>query len=165
MYIHRLRVYQVHFGIARHIVEQSGSRIYIHRSTDNDEYIRFLHIIHSRFNLRNRLAEPNDKRTKLSTVAGFISQLHFVLIRFQFLYVVRIIRVATGTDLCQLAMQMNHAFAPGTLVQIIDILRNDRYIEVLFQLCKPDVSGIRLYIQQLLATLVIKLITNSGLRA
>ena len=37
--------------------------------------------------VRNRLAEPNDKRTKLSTVAGFISQLHFVLIRFQFLYV------------------------------------------------------------------------------
>ena len=63
---------------------------------------------------------------ELRTVARLVAQLYFIFLRRQFLTKMRIIRVAAGTDLCQLAMQMNHAFAPGTLVQIINILRNDR---------------------------------------
>ena len=87
------------------------------------------------------------EKPKLSTVTGLISQLHFVFIRFQFFYVMRIIRGATGTNFCQFAMKMNNPFTSGTLVQIVNVLCNNCHIEILLQSGKPDVPGIRLYIQ------------------
>ena len=147
MYIYRFRVYQIHLSLTRHIIEQSGSRIYIHRRTDNNEYIRFFHVVDSRFNLRNRFSKPNNKRTKLSAVTGLISKLHFIFIRLQFFYVMGVIRVATGADLRQFTMQVNNAPTPGTFMQIVNILSHNRHIEVRFQFSKPEMSVIRPYLQ------------------
>ncbi len=155
--VHRLGVYQIHFGGTGHVVQQSRSGINVQAGADDDEDVRLLHIPDGSLNLRHRLAEPHDERAELRTVARLVAQLYFIFLRRQFLDEMRIIRVAAGTNLRQFPMQVYHPRAPRPLVQIIYVLSDDRYIENPFQVGNTQMPGIRHHIEQLLATFVIEI--------
>ena len=137
-------------------MQQTCRRIYIERCADDNEYIRLLYISDSCLNLRHRLSEPDNKRTQLSSVTGLISHFYFILFRLQFLYIMRVIRVSAGADLCQLTMQVNDMAASCPFVQIIYILGDNRHIEILFQLRQQFMSAIRLHFQQLFPSFIIE---------
>lgn len=54
-------------------------------------------------------------------------------------------------------MQVYHVRTAGTLVQIIYVLGDDRYIEIPLQVGNAQMPGIRHHIEQLLATFVIEI--------
>lgn len=62
-------------------------------------------------------------------------------------------------------MQVYHVRTAGTLVQIIYVLGDDRYIEIPLQVGNAQMPGIRHHIEQLLATFVIEINDQFGLRA
>lgn len=55
-------------------------------------------------------------------------------------------------------MQVQNIGRPGTLVQIVYILRDDTHIEVLFQVYQPAVAGIWFGGKQFLAAFVVELV-------
>lgn len=62
------------------------------------------------------------------------------------------------THIVQLPMQVQNIGRPGTLVQIVYILRDDTHIEVLFQVYQPAVAGIWFGGKQFLAAFVVELV-------
>ena len=157
MRIYRFRINQIHLCSSRYIMKQPRRRIYVKRRTDNDENIRFLHILDGCFNFRHSFSKPYDKRSQLSAVAGLVSHLHFIFFRFQFFYVVGIMRISAGTHFRQFAMQMNDVATPGTFVQVINILCHHRHMEVFLQFRQQFMSTVRFHLQQLFPALIIEI--------
>ncbi len=156
--VHRLGVYQIHFGGTGHVVQQSRSGINVQAGADDDEYVRLLHIPDGSFNLRHRLAKPHDERAELRTVARLVAQLYFIFLRCQFLDEMRIIRVAAGTNLRQFPMQVYHACVlPARSCRLSTFWVTTVTLKSLSRSATPDMPGIRHYIQQLLATFVIEI--------
>ena len=55
-------------------------------------------------------------------------------------------------------MQVQHATAAGTLVQVVHILGDDPHVKVFFQLHEAQMGGIGLGVNQLFAPLVVELV-------
>ena len=63
MRIYRFRINQIHLCSSRYIMKQPRRRIYVKRRTDNDENIRFLHILDGCFNFRHSFSKPYNERS------------------------------------------------------------------------------------------------------
>ena len=54
-------------------------------------------------------------------------------------------------------MQMNDTAAPGTFMQVIDILCHHRYMKVFLQFRQQFMPTVRFHLQQLFPTLIIEI--------
>ena len=54
------------------------------------------------------------------------------------------------------AVQVQHVAASSAFVQVVDVLRDDSHVEVLFKLFQAEVGGIRLLVEQLPAQVVVE---------
>ena len=61
----------------------------------------------------------------------------------------------------QLTVQMEHISAACTLMQIVDILRDDMHIKVLFKLFKPIMRSIRLNVDQFVPQVAVETVNQS----
>ena len=90
----------------------------------------------------NGFAKPYDERTELGAIGCLVAYLYFEFFRLQFADVLGVVRLETGSYFGQLTMQVNHLCTSGTLVQIVHILSDDRYMKTLlefrYQLVKPN---------------------------
>ena len=71
-------------------------------------------------------------------------------------YVARVVGVARGCHLHKLAVQVYHVRRAGPLVQVVDVLRHNRHVEVLFECCQQLVPAVGHGGEQLFAPRVVK---------
>ena len=93
----------------------------------------------------------------MAAVAGQVTHFHLVFLRFKLADVTRIVGIVARTHLSQLAMQVYDVMTAGTFVQIVNVLRNDSHIEILFQFSAENVTLVGFDFEQLLAALVVKM--------
>ena len=133
--IDRLGVDEIDGCLFRNETYQSGSRIDGKRGADDDEDV-CLPTPFGRFgDARNGLTEEHDERPEKRTVARQLALLHFDTVGGEGAYVTFVIDIAARTHLHQFTMQVYHVGGAGTLVKVINILRNNiNLIATLFEL-------------------------------
>ena len=89
--------------------------------------------------------------------------MHLVFGRLQLLDEVRIVGVATGADLGQLAVQVDNVRAACAFVQVINVLRHYGDVEVFLQSRHSPMSLVGLHFEQLTAALVVEVDDQFGI--
>ena len=149
-------VYQIDRNVRLGVCYQSSGRIHVERSTDDDEDIGLLHSLGSRLYHRNILAEEDDEWSQQAAIASLGSRLHLTVILRQLLDVSIVVRVARRADLGEFSMQVDHVLGSRLLVQVIHILCNHRYVEILLQILDKFMSLVRLSGIELMAQHIIE---------
>ena len=149
-------VYQIDRNVRLSVCYQACGRIHVERSADDDEDVGLLHSLGSRLNHRNILAEEDDERAQQAAIARLGSRLHLTVILRQLLDVSIVVRVARRADLGEFSVQVDHVLGSSLLVQVIHILCNHRYVEILLQILDKFMSLVRLSGIELMAQHVIE---------
>ena len=137
-----------------HVVEQPGGGIDIQRGADDDEDVAILDPADGGLDHGHRLAEPDDEGAQLLAMRILVAQVDDGVLGRE---VVGRLLVAHGAGLHDLAVEVDHLVAARPLVQVIDVLRDDPHVEVLFQFRKAAMALIRLGGEDLFPALVIKI--------
>ena len=105
--VHGVRVYEIDWRTGLRIVEQSGGRIDVQRSADDNEDVGSLHLARRRFEHGYTLTEEHYERTKQGAVLCLCARLHLTVVGTKLLNVVLIIWVAAGADLRELSVEVD----------------------------------------------------------
>lgn len=151
---HLFRVDQEDRLAPAHVVEQAGGGIDVERGADDDEDVAILDPLDRRLDHRHRLAEPDDEGAQLLAMRILVAQVDDGILGRE---VVSRLLVAHGAGLHDLAVKMDHLVAARPLVQVVDVLRDDPHVEVLFQFREAAMALIRLGGEDLFPALVIKI--------
>src|SRR5690606_4743498 len=65
-------------------------------------------------------------------------------------------------DFEQFSVQMQDLAAAGPFVEIVYVLGDDMYVEIIFQFCQEFVSGIGMHCEQLSSPLIVKIVYQVG---
>ena len=142
----------------RTIAYESGSRINLHGSADDDEYIRLLACLCGRFNLRYRFAKPNDERTEERAVGCLFARKNFEMVGGECGDVARVFGGAARAGLHQFAMEIDDIRRTGTGMQVVDVLRDDGHVVVLLKFRQQQMSLVGAGIHQLPAQAVVEFV-------
>lgn len=147
-----MRVDIVYRSAGTHIMEQTGSRIYIERCAYHDKHIGLAHKLYGRLYIGHGFLEKHDMRPHTVSVDYGIGS----SVERPWMKSVHLCLIINGTHFHKLAMKMKHILAAGTLMEVINILSNDVYIVPLFEINQPEMTGIGLGFQQIVAPLIVK---------
>lgn len=151
---HLFRVDQEDRLAPAHVVEQAGGGIDVERGADDDEDVAILDPADGGLDHGHRLAEPDDEGAQLLAMRILVAQVDDGVLGRE---VVGRLLVAHGAGLHDLAVEVDHLVAARPLVQVVDVLRDDPHVEILFQFREAAMALIRLGREDLLPALVIKI--------
>ena len=114
------------------IVDKASGGIYVKRGADNNQDIGLAHLFGRRGNHRHSFLKEDNVGPKQGPVGSLGAGSHLAVVGAEGLPIARILDIAAGAYLAEFAVQVNDVGGAGAFMQVINILRDDHHVVVLF---------------------------------
>ena len=156
--LHVFRVDDINISFVVSVIKQSGGWVDVERSAHNDENVGLFHFADSVFHQRNGFAKPHDKGAHHAAVGGVCAVLDRGIAD-----VLHATFATVAANFGQFAMKMDYVGRTCAFMQIVNVLRYNRNLEMFLQFRCQNVCLIGLCLLQFSAACIIELNHEFGI--